>query len=132
MDVAAFLRVLTPAAADLRLIGIQLSEPFGYEARHLQVPEYLMRGFISHRELLADAALPIAAGGMSPVDTGESPDFCAPFEAAYDKGFATYMKTAQATKQLTFAQERFGFAGITAEDRDKGEAQTAIEVDKSK
>ena len=96
---------------NLRLIGIQLSEPFGYEPRHLPVPEYLMRNFLQHRELLSDAALPLAPESCSPVDSAELTDFCAPFEAAYEKGFPAYMKTVEATKQMVFAQERFGFPG---------------------
>lgn len=49
---------------NLRLIGIQLSEPFGYEDRDLPVPEFLMRGLVLHRQLMADnavrCALPVA------------------------------------------------------------------------
>jgi predicted membrane chloride channel (bestrophin family) len=98
---------------NLRLIGIQLSEPFGYEDRHLPVPEILMRNFVDHRELLADSTLPIGDGvdKPSPVDSAPAPDFCAPFEAAYDKAFMTHFKTSEANKQMAFAQGRFGFPG---------------------
>jgi hypothetical protein len=54
---------------------------------------------------------------------GPVPDFCAPFEAQYDRVFMENFKLhAQAPIQMAFAQERFGFPGITAADRDKGDA----------
>lgn len=113
---------------NLRLVGIQLSEPFGYEARHLPVPEILMRGLTQHRELLSDKTLPLTPGGITPVESKAPPDFCAPFEAAYDQAFMTKFKGSEATKQMAFAQERFGFPGITEEDREKG-ALTARPID---
>ena len=113
---------------NLRLIGIQLSEPFGYEPRHLPVPEYLMRAFVSHRELLSDNTLAILPGGISAVESEAEPDFCAPFQASYDKAFMNNFKTSEATKQMTFAQERFGFPGITEEDRFKGSEDPAVVV----
>ena len=114
---------------NLRLIGIQLSEPFGYEDRHLPVPEILMRTFTDHRELLSDKTLPIGGPDLpSPVESAPAPDFCAPLEAKYDAEFMPkFAKTSEASKQLAFAQERFGFPGITEDDRFKGVQDVVVQ-----
>ena len=113
---------------NLRLIGIQLSEPFGYEDRHLPVPEFLMRFYVDHRELLADTTLSIGDGKPSPVDNAEPPEFCAALEATYDRVFMTNFKTSETNQQMMFAQERFGFPGITEEDRFKGATDPTVVV----
>jgi predicted membrane chloride channel (bestrophin family) len=111
----------------VRLIGIQLSEPFGYEARHLPVPENLMRAYMNHRELLSDAFPPLGASGTV-LEGVAPPDLCAPLEAKYDRTFMANFKGAECNKQMAFAQQRFGFPGITDEDRDKGTGSTVLAV----
>ena len=102
---------------NLRQIGIQLSEPFGYEPRHLQIQEYLMRGYTDHRQLLCEAPL---AGRDTISADGAPPDFCGPLSAKYDVAFMGAFKNAEVSKQMALAQGRFGFPGITEEDREKG------------
>jgi hypothetical protein len=112
---------------NLRQIGIQLSEPFGYEPRHLQIQEYLMRGLIDHRQLLSDAPL-LARDTIS--KDGVAPDLCAPLTATYDMAFFAAFRNAEVSKQMALTQGRFGFPGITAEDRDKGvHPLVALQVD---
>ena len=109
---------------NLRNTGLQLMEPFGYEVRHLPVPEFLMRAYSDHKELLSDGAFVIADGVHTVVPGGPVPAFDAPLKAAYDKNFmANFKENSEATKQIKFAQERFGFPGITEADRDKGVAK---------
>ena len=86
-----------------------------------------MRNFVQHRELLDDATPQLLPGECAGVASADGKGFCDPFEAAYDKNFMTHFKGAEANKQMAFAQERFGFPGITEEDRFKGtEGSTAV------
>jgi hypothetical protein len=110
---------------NLRQIGIQLSEPFGYEPRHLQIQEYLLRGYIDHRQLLSEP--PLLARDTISAD-GVVPNFCAPLTAKYDTAFGATFKNAEVTKQMGIVQGRFGFPGITEEDREKGSLSLALDV----
>ena len=89
-----------------------------------------MRAFVQHRELLDDATPQLLPGECAGVASADGKGFCDPFEAAYDKQFMTVFKGSEANKQMAFAQERFGFPGITEEDRDKGtEDSTAVVIE---
>ena len=86
-----------------------------------------MRALVQHRELLSDATPQLLPGECASVASAEGKGFCDAFEATYDKEFMTHFKGAEANKQMAFAQERFGFPGITEEDRFKGaEGSTAV------
>jgi len=104
---------------NLRNIGIQLSEPFGYKERHLPVPAFLMRSYTDHRDLLADNLSYMKPEGTAITD-GSVPNFIAPLRAKYDVEWAANFKAnSGAVKQMAIMQGRFGFPGITEEDRAK-------------
>jgi predicted membrane chloride channel (bestrophin family) len=106
---------------NLRNIGIQLSEPFGYKERHLPVPAFLMRSYIDHRDLLGEGLSSMKAEGTAITD-GSVPDLIAPLRAKYDMEWAANFKATSGTfKQMAIMQSRFGFEGITEEDRQKEE-----------
>ena len=106
---------------NLRNNGIQLSEPFGYKERHPPVPAFLMRSYIDHRDLLADGLSYMKSEGTAITD-GSVPNLIAPLRAKYDVEWsANFKATSGAVKQLQIMQSRFGFEGITAEDREKPE-----------
>lgn len=108
-------KALTLGAAS----GIQLSEPFGYKARHLPVPEFLMRSYIDHRDLLGDGLSAMKPEGTA-IEGVSPPNFIAPLRAKYDAEWgANFKATSGAVQQLQIMQRRFGFPGITQEDRQK-------------
>jgi len=112
---------------NLRQIGIQLAEPFGFETRHIQIQEYLMRGLIVQRQLMNESFEPLTGRDTISAD-GQPPDFCGPLHAKFDSVFMDKMKQAESFKQISLMQGRFGFPGITEEDRDKG--LTSVSTDK--
>ena len=91
----------------------------------MAVTIWRMRGYIDHRQLLSEEPL-LARDTIS--KDGVAPNLCAPLTAKYDVGFGPAFKLAEVTKQMTIAQERFGFPGITEEDREKGSLSLALDV----
>ena len=106
----------------LRNLGIELSEPFGYRERHLPVPEFLMRSYIDHRDLLAKGLHYMRPEGTA-IPGGAVPSFVAPLVAKYDAAWeARYYASSGTEKMMKLMQQRFGFEGLMQEDRVKPDA----------
>ena len=78
-----------------------------------------MRSYIDHRDLLGDGLSAMKPEGTA-IEGVSPPNFIAPLRAKYDAEWgANFKATSGAVQQLQIMQRRFGFPGITEEDRQK-------------